>query len=118
MWDRPPDCSTFPDVAAFQVPPKQGGFDPPGVLLTSVVHNAHADGYAVHVWANGDEPESEASYARLLALGIDGYMSSQPSRLAAYLCANEIPRPDGSDRCPNASPPAAPTPAADTEEEM
>jgi len=27
-------------------------------------------------------------------------MSSQPSRLHAYLCANAIPRPDGSDRCP------------------
>jgi hypothetical protein len=43
--------------------------------------------------------ESEASYARLIALGTDGYMSSEPSRLAPYLCANGIPRPDGSPRC-------------------
>jgi hypothetical protein len=28
-------------------------------------------------------------------------MSSQPSRLHAFLCAGEIARPDGSDRCPS-----------------
>jgi glycerophosphoryl diester phosphodiesterase len=87
-----------PDVAAFQVPPKQSGLDLPSLLL-SFPRNAHADGYAVHVWANGEEPESEASYARLIALGVDGYMSSEPSRLTAYLCANGIPRPDGSSHC-------------------
>jgi glycerophosphoryl diester phosphodiesterase len=88
-----------PDVAAFQVPPKQNGLlDVPSLLL-SFPRNAHADGYAVHVFANGDEPESEASYTRLIALGVDGYMSSQPSRLTAYLCANGIPRPDGSSHC-------------------
>jgi glycerophosphoryl diester phosphodiesterase len=99
----------IPDVAAFQVPPKQGGADVPTLLLSSPRH-AHADGYAVHVWANGEEPESEASYARLLALGIDGYMSSEPSRLAAYLCAQGIPHPDGSPRCP--AKPATPAPRA------
>jgi glycerophosphoryl diester phosphodiesterase len=88
----------IPDVAAFQVPPKQAGLDLPTLLL-SLPRQAHADGYAVHVWPNGEEPESEASYARLIALGIDGYISSEPSRLAAYLCANGIPRPDGSPRC-------------------
>jgi glycerophosphoryl diester phosphodiesterase len=96
-----------PDVAAFQVPPKQGGLDVPTLLLSDP-RQAHADGYAVHVWPNGEEPESEASYARLIALGVDGYMSSEPSRLAAYLCANGIPRPDGTSRCPAAAPPAAP----------
>jgi glycerophosphoryl diester phosphodiesterase len=92
-----------PDVAAFQVPPKFSGQDAPALILNG--QQAHADGYAVHVWPNGEEPESEASYARLIALGIDGYMSSEPSRLAAYLCANNIPRPDGSPRCP--APPAS-----------
>jgi glycerophosphoryl diester phosphodiesterase len=87
-----------PDVAAFQVPPSQNGIAVPEMLLQQ--QDAHGDGYAVHVWPNGDEPDGEASYARLIALGIDGYMSSQPSRLHAFLCANEIPRPDGSDRCP------------------
>jgi glycerophosphoryl diester phosphodiesterase len=90
-----------PDVAAFQVPPKQNGLAAPELLLNPppAGQDAHGDGYAVHVWPNGEEPESEASYARLIALGIDGYMSSQPSRLHAFLCANGIPRPDGSDRC-------------------
>ncbi len=88
-----------PDVAAFQVPPSQNGIAVPEMLLEQ--QDAHGDGYAVHVWPNGDEPDGEASYARLIALGIDGYMSSQPSRLHAYLCASEIPRPNGADRCPN-----------------
>jgi glycerophosphoryl diester phosphodiesterase len=88
-----------PDVAAFQVPPKQGGLDVPTLLLSSP-RQAHDDGYAVHVWPNGEEPESEASYDRLIELGIDGYMSSEPSRLDAYLCSRGIPRPDGRSRCP------------------
>jgi glycerophosphoryl diester phosphodiesterase len=92
-----------PDVAAFQVPPKQNGLAVPEMLLSppAAGQDAHGDGYAVHVWPNGEEPESEASYARLIALGIDGYMSSQPSRLHEFLCANGIPRPDGSNRCPS-----------------
>jgi glycerophosphoryl diester phosphodiesterase len=95
-----------PDVAAFQVPPKQNGLAVPEMLLNPppAGQDAHGDGYAVHVWPNGEEPESEASYARLIALGIDGYMSSQPSRLHAFLCANGIPRPDGSDRCSRKKP--------------
>jgi glycerophosphoryl diester phosphodiesterase len=95
-----------PDVAAFQVPPSQNGLAVPEMVLEQ--QDAHGDGYAVHVWPNGDEPDGEASYARLIALGIDGYMSSQPSRLHRFLCANEIPRPDGTDRCPS----PAPTPTA------
>jgi glycerophosphoryl diester phosphodiesterase len=97
-----------PDVAAFQVPPDQNGIAVPEMLLQGPTgRDAHADGYAVHVWPNGAEPDGEESYARLIALGIDGYMSSQPGRLHAFLCANEIPRPDGSDRCPG--PQALPT---------
>jgi glycerophosphoryl diester phosphodiesterase len=87
-----------PDVAAFQVPPSQNGIAVPEMLNQQ---DAHGDGYAIHVWPNGDEPDGEASYARLIALGIDGYMSSQPSRLHAFLCASEIPRPNGADRCPD-----------------
>jgi hypothetical protein len=87
-----------PDVAAFQVPPEQNGLAVPEMLLQQ--QDAHGDGYAVHVWPNGNEPDGEASYARLIALGIDGYMSSQPSRLHAFLCAREIPRTSGADHCP------------------
>ena len=104
-----------PDVAAFQVPPTQpfgsGVIDVPQLLLQT--RHAHELGYAVHVWTNGDQDETDASYQHLYDLGVDGIMSSDPSRLAAFLCANEIPRPDGSDRCPTASapaPPAQPTP--------
>ncbi|MGH2957655.1 MAG: glycerophosphodiester phosphodiesterase family protein [Solirubrobacterales bacterium] len=98
-----------PDVAAFQVPPKQNGIAVPELLLSPPPEgqDAHGDGYAVHVWPNGEEPEGEESYARLIALGIDGYMSSQPRRLHAFLCTEEIPRPDGRDRCPGKSVPKA-----------
>ena len=98
-----------PDVAAFQVPPMEAGFDVPALLLNT--RNAHDLGYAVHVWTNGDQDETDASYRHLYDLGVDGIMSSVPSRLAAFLCANHIPRPDGSDRCPSPAsggqPPAA-----------
>ena len=57
----------------------------------------------IHVWPNGEEPESEASYDRMIKLGVDGYMASEPGRLHAFLCAQEIPRPDGTDRCPTSS---------------
>jgi glycerophosphoryl diester phosphodiesterase len=99
-----------PDVAAFQVPPTQpfgsGVIDVPQLLLQT--RHAHELGYAMHVWTNGDQDETDASYQHLYDLGVDGIMSSDPSRLAAFLCANEIPRPDGSDRCPTAAPPAPP----------
>jgi hypothetical protein len=88
-----------PDVAAFRVPPSQNGLAVPEMLLQQ--QDAHGDGYAVHVWPNGDDPDGEASYARLTALGIDGYMSSEPNRLHRFLCASDIPRPNGADRCPN-----------------
>jgi glycerophosphoryl diester phosphodiesterase len=87
-----------PDVAAFQVPPKQLGFDVPDLLLG--LRNAHGLGYAVHVWTNGDQDETDASYKYLYDLGVDGIMSSDPSRVAAYLCANNIPHPNGTSRCP------------------
>jgi glycerophosphoryl diester phosphodiesterase len=86
-----------PDVAAFQVPPTQFGIDVPALLLNT--RHAHDLGYAVHVWTNGDQDETDASYRHLYDLGVDGIMTSDPSRLAAFLCANDIPRPDGKKRC-------------------
>ena len=88
-----------PDVAAFQVPPSFNPFsDVPGLLKPFT----DADGYAMHVWPNGPEGDTEPEYQRFLDLGVQGYMASKPGRLHAYLCAKEVPRPDGSDRCPPA----------------
>jgi glycerophosphoryl diester phosphodiesterase len=98
-----------PDVAAFQVPPKQLGFDVPDLLLG--LRNAHGLGYAVHVWTNGDQDETDASYAYLYGLGVDGIMSSDPSRLSAWLCANHVPRPDGTSRGPGCAVPVPGAPA-------
>ncbi len=85
-----------PDVAAFQVPPSQGVLD----VASLIMARAPADGYAVHVFPNGDEPESEAGYQRMLDLGVNGYMASEPLRLHNFLCAAGVRRPDGSARCP------------------
>jgi glycerophosphoryl diester phosphodiesterase len=101
-----------PDVAAFQVPPEQSGFDVPSLLLNT--RNAHGLGYAVHVWTNGDQDETDASYQHLYDLGVDGIMSSDPSRLAAWLCANHVPRPDGSSRGPDCAAPVPGGPPAPT----
>jgi glycerophosphoryl diester phosphodiesterase len=86
-----------PDVAALQVPPTQLGIDVPQLLLQT--RHAHELGYAVHVWTNGDQDETDASYRHLYDLGVDGIMTSDPSRLATFLCANDVPRPDGKKRC-------------------
>jgi len=89
-----------PDVAAFQVPPKEinCSVDVPVALMQG--RNANANGYAVHVWPNGCEPESEAGYARMVNLGVNGYMASEPLRLHNFLCTAGVRRPDGSARCP------------------
>ena len=56
-----------PDVAAFQVPPTQpfgsAVIDVPQLLLET--RHAHDLGYAVHVWTNGDQDETDASYRHL-----------------------------------------------------
>lgn len=89
-----------PDVAAFQVPPSQGpATNVPETIIN--IRGAHQQGYAVHVWPNGPEGDTEAEYKRFVDLGVEGYMASKPLRLHNYLCANEVPRPDGSDRCPS-----------------
>jgi glycerophosphoryl diester phosphodiesterase len=93
LFDQPLE----PDPVAFQVPPFFGGIDAPAFLLNN--KRAHEQGYAVHVWTNGPGDETPESYGRLIELGVDGIISSNPGRLHDFLCANGIPRPDGAQRC-------------------
>jgi glycerophosphoryl diester phosphodiesterase len=93
LFDQPLE----PDAVAFQVPPFFAGIDAPAFLLNN--KRAHEQGYAVHVWTNGPADETRESYGRLIELGVDGIISSHPGRLHEFLCANGIPRPDGSHRC-------------------
>ncbi|MQA75672.1 MAG: hypothetical protein GEU88_15255 [Solirubrobacterales bacterium] len=108
------DEPLVPDAVALQVPPftTVGGLeiDVPAFLLNG--KQAHAKGYAVHVWTNGAQDETPESYRRLIDLGVDGIMTTSPARLSEFLCANEVPRPDGSDRCPSSAPPPASSPPA------
>ncbi len=101
----------MPDVSAFQIPSRLPGIPNLPEFFLAPPASAHDRGYAVHVFTQGDEDENDAAYARFTGIGVEGVMSSNPSRLHAFLCANEIPRPSGADRCPNAQAPA-PTPTA------
>jgi glycerophosphoryl diester phosphodiesterase len=107
-----------PDVAAFQVPPDQtvGGqnIQVPELLLTT--RRAHCLGYAVHIWTNGDQDETDAAYERFYNSGADGVMTSDPSRLRAWVDAHGITQPDGRNplswplQCPNPSETGGPSP--------
>jgi glycerophosphoryl diester phosphodiesterase len=99
-----------PDVAAFQVPPDLLGFQVPELLLQQ--QQAHCLGYAVHIWTNGDQDETDAAYQRFYDSGADGVMTSDPSRLRAWVDAHGITQPDG--RNPLAWPIECPTPAGNT----
>jgi glycerophosphoryl diester phosphodiesterase len=83
-----------PDVAAFQVPPDQLGIQVPELLL-GPLRQAHCLGYAVHIWTNGDQDETDAAYERFYNSGADGVMTSDPSRLRAWVDAHHISQPDG-----------------------
>ncbi|MGH3443063.1 MAG: glycerophosphodiester phosphodiesterase [Nitriliruptorales bacterium] len=54
------------------------------VVSEDLVADAHAHGLAVHVWLNESEENAE-TYAWLLDVGVDGIMTSRPSRLADFL---------------------------------
>jgi glycerophosphoryl diester phosphodiesterase len=82
-----------PDVAAFQVPPDQSGIQVPELLLGQ--RQAHCLGYAVHIWTNGDQDETDAAYQRFYNSGADGVMTSQPSHLRTWLDDHSISAPDG-----------------------
>jgi glycerophosphoryl diester phosphodiesterase len=82
-----------PDVAAFQVPPDQFGIQVPELLLGQ--REAHCLGYAVHIWTNGEQDETDAAYQRFYDSGADGVMTSQPSHLRTWLDDRDITAPDG-----------------------
>ena len=87
----------FPDPVAFQVPPVFGGILVPELLMGS--YDAHSKGYAVHIWTDGPDDETHASYAKLIGLGVDGIMTTSPRFFNAYLCDTGVKHPNGSSRC-------------------
>ena len=86
-----------PDPAAFQVPPVFGGILVPELLMGS--YDAHGKGYAVHIWTDGHDDETDESYGKLIGLGVDGIMTTSPRFLNDYLCSTGVKHPDGSSRC-------------------
>jgi hypothetical protein len=87
-------------VVALQVPPT---FEGVPVATPDFVRDAHARGYAVHVWPS--EGEDDAFYDTHLAMCADGLMPSRPSGLEALLRRRSIIRPGkrGSDPCGTAA---------------
>ena len=95
-------------VVALQVPPRFGGVP---VATPDFVRDAHARGYAVHVWPS--DGEDDAFYDLQLAMCADGVMPSKPSGLEALLRRKSIIRPgrSGLDPCGSGRGAAAPAPA-------
>jgi len=85
-----------PPSVALQVPMYLGEMEPARVLQEMDVASM---GYAVHAWTSARSDEHDATYARLIESGVQGIISSAPSRLADYLCRAGMRRPGGEPRC-------------------
>lgn len=85
-----------PESVALQVPMFLGELEPALMLQEMDVRSL---GYAVHAWTVDRADEKDATYARLIETGVQGIISSAPSRLADYLCRAGVRRPDGRPRC-------------------
>ena len=83
-------------VVALQVPPQLGGVP---VATPEFVRDAHARGYAVHVWPSGGE--DDAFYNAYLNMCADGLMPSSPQALETVMRRRGIVRPrrGGVDPC-------------------
>jgi glycerophosphoryl diester phosphodiesterase len=88
-----------PGMVALQVPITFSGIT---VTDRDLVHRAHAQGYAVHVWLSND-PENRATYDHLLDLGVDGVMPAEPAAFERALCERGIPRPERANDWPGGS---------------
>jgi glycerophosphoryl diester phosphodiesterase len=90
-----------PDPVAFQVPPLFGGVKAPALLLGQPFF-AHNNGYAIHVWTDGDQDETYERYGEMVSLGVDGIMTTSPRKLNEFLCLSDVPHPNGTSRCASA----------------
>ena len=97
-------------VVALQVPPQLGGAP---VATPEFIRDAHARGYAVHVWPSGGE--DDAFYNSYLDMCADGLMPSAPAAFESVLQRRGIVRPGrgGVDPCGrNTAAPVVPACAA------
>jgi hypothetical protein len=85
-----------PDPVALQVPNVLGELDPPQMLKEKDVSSM---GYAVHAWTDSFDYENDDAYGHLIDSGVQGIMTSAPSRLHDYLCRTGMRRPSGAPRC-------------------
>ena len=71
-------------------------YDYPGIGLVTVasapfIESAHAAGYAWHVWFGDNDPDTPATWNKLVDLCVDGIMSSRPAALQRFLKAHRSP---------------------------
>ena len=75
-----------PQHVALEPPTYFGGIEVP---TADFVADAHANGFAVHVWTDSDADETPAKYRSLIANGVDGVMTNYPSVFEATLKPDE-----------------------------
>ena len=84
--------SPGPGVVAFQLPIT---FDVGGTLLEVTtaenVARAHREGYAWHNWFAGDDRDAPRTWRRLVAMCVDGIMTSRPRALEPVLAKARRP---------------------------
>lgn len=79
-------------------------YDVDGTLIDApafleAIAEQRGDDYAIHVWGANGTTEDDALYQHMLDVGVQGFMAMEPSKLTAFLCAKDVPRPDGSSHC-------------------
>jgi glycerophosphoryl diester phosphodiesterase len=84
--------SPGPGVVAFQVPITfRLGEALLEVTTPANVARAHAEGYAWQNWFSGDDRDAPATWRRLVAMCVDGIMTSKPRALERVLATTERP---------------------------
>ena len=84
--------SPGPGVVAFQVPITfKLGETLLEVTTPENVARAHAEGYAWQNWFSGDDRDAPATWRRLVAMCMDGIMTSRPRALGQVLDRTERP---------------------------
>jgi glycerophosphoryl diester phosphodiesterase len=61
------------------------------VTTPANVARAHAEGYAWQNWFSGDDRDAPATWRRLVAMRVDGIMTSKPRALERILATTERP---------------------------
>lgn len=99
-----------PEIQAIQPPDKYelSGNEINAPEFIKAVMDSRGDDYAIHVWGADGTVEDDALFQRMVDAGVQGFFPQEPSKLAAFLCANHVPDATGTPRCTPPAPPLGP----------